>query len=154
MDTSANTVTLTLREWHDRVKRAKQLHYKRQERLETWNRRFGVAIIVLSALSGVLAFSFLAKNSSWIGSAIEYVTGFAGTAALILAGIQTFRDYQGEAYGHLTAAKEYNTLQAKLEQAKAVPREDMDKFMTDFRHRWHKVDSAAPALPPSYFPPA
>jgi hypothetical protein len=151
MDTVAGTITPTLCEWHARVKRAKALHYKRQGWLETWNRRFGVAIIVLSAISGVLAFTFLAKDSSWIGSAIEYVNGFAGAAALVLAGIQTFRDYHGEAHRHLTAAKAYNALQAELEQAKAVPHGDWDQFMTDFRRRWKEVDSVAPAIPPSYY---
>jgi hypothetical protein len=137
----------TLCEWHSRVKRAKTFHYKRQHCLETFNILFGILVIILSVASSALAFWALGDGSRWFG----YGAAFSGAGAFAFATIQLLSNYKSEALQNYNSAKEYNALQAEIEQAMSVSPTSVTDFMDAYRSKWRSVDKHAPYIPPSYY---
>ena len=139
-----------LHRWRSRINRAKKLHYKRQRCLENINNRLGIAVIILSIISFGLSFWSLAETKWGLG----YWAAFSGGATLTCAIIQLlFGNLKGEALQHQSAAKAYNALQAKLEQAQSATLKPDCEFLRGFRKHWRRVDRQAPYIPPSYYRP-
>lgn len=130
----------TLCEW-------KTLHYKRQHRLETFNKLFGILVIALSVASSALAFWSLGDGSRWLG----YGAAFSGAGAFAFATIQLLSNYKSEALQNYNSVKEYNALQAEIEQAMSVSPNPVTGFMDAYRIKWRSVDKHAPYIPPSYY---
>ena len=87
------TALKTLCEWHFRVKRAKQLHYKRQHWFENCNTRLGGGIIVFSLASAVFSFWSLSASNQWVG----YTAAVSGSFAFALASLQLLGDFKNQA---------------------------------------------------------
>jgi hypothetical protein len=122
----------TLQEWCSRISRTKSFHYKYCATMFWWHKAFGILVILLSLASAVLSFFVLGKDSGGgsgaVSSCLSLTAGLAGTAALALATVQTFRAFDSEAESHRTSAKAYNALQAELEQAQASPPTDLARL--------------------------
>jgi hypothetical protein len=135
-------------DWHSDIKRAKKFHYRRQGRLEWWDRLFGISVILLSLVASVLAF--------WPGKTntlLVYGASLSGLFASALATIQLLGNFKNEAVQNYNSAKEYNVLQAEIEEALYAPSKTVSDFVVAFRHEWGCVDKHAPYIPDSYYPP-
>jgi hypothetical protein len=91
---------------------------------------FGISIILLSFVAAVLAF--------WPGKAntvLVYGAAFSGLFASALATIQLLGNFKNEAVQNYNSAKEYNALQAEIEEALYAPSKTVSDFMA-FSQEW------------------
>jgi hypothetical protein len=75
----------------------------------------------------------------------------SGAAASALATTQLLGNFEGEAVQNYNSAKEYNALQAEMDEALSIPRQSVRDFTAAFRDEWGRVDKHAPHIPTSYF---
>src|SRR5437660_67037 len=90
-------------------------HVLARDQSEKRHYQLGVPVVILTALVGTSAFanlSDLGQNKIWVG----VITGALSILATVLAALQTFLDYGGDAKAHGAAAKRLNALNRRIDR--------------------------------------
>ena len=135
----------TLQQWRNGLRLCHAGHARAASGAVRAKRAIGVPAVVLATIAGGSGLSTISGGPTDV---LAVISGAAGVAAGVLAGLQTFLDLDKTAAAHERAAAEFGDLRRQVEQlllgddAPALASQ-----MTSVRKRWRELELDTPAIP-------
>lgn len=136
-----------LRDWLRQLHTMHVAHRRAESRAARLSRSVGLAIAVVSAVTGTAIFATLQQDprTGW-----RVAVGVIAIAGAILGALQSTMAFGQQQAQHRSAAEGYGVLRRELEDWMiAHPRGDaaaFDAWAADLRRRWNATEAGAPAL--------
>ena len=94
----------------------KKKHYNARDRYSRRHTQLGVAVVVVTSIMGTSVFASLSENAL-LGARI--ITGVLVVVVAVLAGLQTFFNFEKRSLAHKATADQYLTLMKKAQRLTA-----------------------------------
>ena len=132
--------------WKHRASLAQEAHFNTANYYGKLHHWFGIPVVVLTTLVGTGIFTTLHESDdlNW-----RIITSILGVLAAILAGLQTFFNYQGISENHKTIANRYSALIRELEYRRigTIKQEALIQFLDEWRQKYDSVQQESPSVP-------
>jgi hypothetical protein len=130
--------------WYRRCAGNQHLQYVTADYYVRAHHRFGVPVIVLTAVVGTSVFASLERQPQL---AIQIAIGLASVVASVLAGLQTFLRYGERADKHRIAGAKYGAVGRELEQVLGNDQPIAESRMDEIRLRLDTLGLESPTVP-------
>lgn len=132
--------------WRHNASLAREAHFNSANYYGKLHHWFGIPVVILTTLVGTGVFTTLQESNdvNW-----RIATSILGVLAAILAGLQTFFNYQGISENHRTIANRYSALIKELEyqHIKSKDYEALMKFLDEWRVKYDTTQQESPSVP-------